>query len=74
MDIFACQRKAQRDGAFDSATFTLNGSSGSLKCKWLDAYFGMFQIEGQDGFVMVSALEDLPLTVSDYETHAEASA
>lgn len=71
MDIFACERQAQRDGAFDKATFTLNGPTGSLKCAWLDAYFGFFTVEGQEGFMMSSDCEGLPLTVSDYQPNTE---
>lgn len=69
MDIFACQRKAKRDGAFNTATFTLIGPGGSFKCKWLDAYFGMFEIEGQEGFVMASDCEGRPLVVTDYASN-----
>ena len=74
MDIFACQRKAQKDGAFDSATFVLNGPTGSLKCRWLDAYFGMFTVEGHEGFMMASDCEELPLTVSDYQASTTETA
>lgn len=51
MDIYACARLAQKDG-YDKATFDLVGPNGRLKCRWVDAYFGMFIPEGQDGFLM----------------------
>ena len=69
MDIFACQRKAERDGSFDTATFTLSGPNGSFKCKWLDAYFGLFQVEGKEGFLMAGDCEGRPLVVTDYASN-----
>jgi hypothetical protein len=32
--------------------FLLCGSKGKLKAKWLDSYLGLFQIEGEEGFMM----------------------
>ena len=57
MDIYRCQAKA-KDIGFDSATFDLVGPSGRLKCKWLDAYFGMFEVEGEEGFITVNQIAD----------------
>ena len=56
MDIYRAERLAQKHG-FDSCTMTcLNEKGGILTGKWLDAYFGCFQPEGVDGFVLVSDL------------------
>lgn len=51
MDIYACERKAQAEG-YNTAIFDLVGPAGHVKCKWLDAYYGMFIPEGQEGFIM----------------------
>jgi len=47
VNIMQCQKLAQ-DIGFDSMTFDLVGPKGRKKCKWVDAYFGFFQIEGQE--------------------------
>lgn len=59
MNILQCQELA-KDVGFDSATFDLCGPSGCLKAKWLDAYFGFFQIEGQEGFMTVQSFQFNP--------------
>lgn len=53
MSILQCQELAKEMG-FDKATFDFCGPKGCLKAKWLDAYFGFFQIDGRDGFIMVN--------------------
>jgi hypothetical protein len=59
MNINQCQRLAEKIG-FDKATFDLCGPKGKLKAKWLDAYMGIFQIAGQEGFVMTRQFEFQP--------------
>lgn len=60
MNILQCQKMAE-DVGFDSATFDLVGPKATLKCKWLDAYMGMFTIEGREGsFCMVSQFQFVP--------------
>ena len=59
LNINQCQELAKEFG-YDSATFELVGPKGRLKTKWLDAYFGFFQIEGQDGFNTVSQFQFAP--------------
>lgn len=54
--IKECEECAQKIG-FDSATFELHGPMGSKKCTWLDAYMGIFKVEGAKGFSMVSDFE-----------------
>lgn len=57
MHVLECQKLAQ-DIGYDSATFDLVGPIGSTHCKWLDAYFGFFQIVGKEseGFLSVNDL------------------
>lgn len=45
--IRECEQKAQEEG-FDSATFTLAGPTGLLKCKWIDAYLGVLELSTED--------------------------
>lgn len=52
MNISQCQAYAKSVG-FDSVEFKLVGPTGELKCKWLDAHFGFFEIEGKEGFYRV---------------------
>ncbi len=55
--IHECERFARHTG-FDHATFDLCGPSGKrLKCTWLDAYLGMFTVEGQEGFMQTSMVD-----------------
>ncbi len=59
MNILQCQAIA-KDIGFNSATFDLVGPKGRIKAKWLDAYMGMFEIEGMDGIVMAKQFQYLP--------------
>lgn len=56
LTINQCQELA-KDVGYDKATFDLVGPKGRKPCKWLDAYMGMFQIDGDKGFVMVHQLQ-----------------
>jgi len=57
MNILQCQKMAE-DIGYDSAEFDLVGPKKTLKCKWLDAYMGMFTIVGDEGgFLMVSQFQ-----------------
>lgn len=58
VSIQQCQRLAE-DLGHDKMTFDLVGPKGRIRCKWLDAYFGMFQQVGKDEgkFMMASELE-----------------
>ena len=53
MSIVECEDRAKDEG-FDTATFDVVGPNGRVKAKWLDAYMGMFTVEGQDGFMMMN--------------------
>jgi hypothetical protein len=59
MNILQCQKLAE-DVGYNSTTFDLCGPTEKLKAKWLDAYFGFFEIEGQEGFLMVSQFQFSP--------------
>ncbi len=58
MDIYRAQRIAE-DRATDPSwnkSFVLLGANGIVECEWLDPYFGLFQIKGQEGFVMTKQI------------------
>lgn len=57
MNIYQCQRKA-KDVGFDSAKFVAMFPAGPKECKWLDAYFGFFQVEGIEGFLSVNDIDE----------------
>lgn len=59
LSILQCQDLA-KDIGYDSATFYLVGTSGTLKAKWLDAYLGLFMIDGEDGFLTVKQFQYIP--------------
>jgi len=55
IDIFRAEREAQDlDG---TVKFDLCGPLGRKSCTWLDPYMGLFQIDGDDGFLMT---RDIP--------------
>lgn len=58
MDIYRAERLAQ-DMAVNrdwDKSFLLVGPNGPVECEWLDPYFGMFQIKGEEGFVMTKQI------------------
>lgn len=67
MDLYECERRAKDEGS-DSATFDLHTPNGVKKCKWLDAYFGLFEIIGVKGFLNVEGvMRDFPsVTCSNF--------
>ena len=58
--IRECEALAKHLDAFDKMTFDLVGPTGRLSARWLDAYMGLFQIDGLDGFSMVSQFQYTP--------------
>lgn len=56
MTLHQCESLA-KDVGFDGATFEFCGPLGCKKAKWVDAYFGLFEIEGQEGVLMTKQLE-----------------
>lgn len=43
ISILQCQELAKKIG-FNTTTFDLVGPTGKLKCKWIDAYYGIFEV------------------------------
>ena len=59
MNIYQCERYAQENG-FDSVEFEADFPAGTLNCKWLDAYMGLFLIHGLgDRFVTTRQMDDM---------------
>jgi hypothetical protein len=54
-----CQAIAKKVGGFNKLTFTMVGPKASIDMVWLDAYYGMFQMVGNedDGFMMASEFQ-----------------
>jgi len=43
------------ENGFDSVEFEFKSLLGPIvKCQWLDAYMGIFKIEGSEGFITVA--------------------
>jgi len=59
MSIQQCESLAKKFD-YDGATFDLCGPKGRIKAKWLDAYMGIFMLEGSDGFNMTNQFEFNP--------------
>jgi hypothetical protein len=60
MNIFECQHKAEEG---ECEKFLLITDSINV-CKWLDPYIGLIEVEGLDGFLMVS---DIYKTFPEHE-------
>lgn len=74
MTIEQCQKLAQENG-YNCATFDLFGPAGRIKCKWLDAYFGMFLCpHDSKGFTRISQLSGLPVYCENFNASGEDSA
>ena len=60
MNLYQCQKWAEKN-EFDTAEFYAYFPKGMMKCKWLDAYFGMFIIPELTNkeFMMVSQIDDM---------------
>ena len=50
VELEECEEIAKKVG-YDSMEFFLVGSKHDVKCKWLDAYFGMFRPDGEKKFL-----------------------
>jgi hypothetical protein len=57
-DWLRFQEYAKSNG-FDSLRFVGFFPSGPRDCKWLDAYFGLIEVEGMEGFVTVGQLDEI---------------
>ena len=70
MKILELQEYAKANG-FDSLEFTFVNFLGETKhCKWTDAYFGFFILEGVEGFITVKQWIDLTGDVFDFTIKA----
>ena len=55
MRILELQKYAE-DNGFDSVRFKFVGPTGkTVTCQWLDAYMGLFKIDGVNGFITVNS-------------------
>ena len=69
MDIYRCQREAQKSG-FDSTTFKADFPTGTFDCKWLDAYLGFVRVDTGRGGVGVMTVEQLDEMFPDLNCHS----
>ena len=60
MNLYQCQKWAEKN-EFDTAEFYAYFPKGMMKCKWLDAYFGMFIIPELTNkeFMTVSQIDEM---------------
>jgi len=58
MTIRECEREAQQLG-YDRCTFVAKFPAGKKKCRWGDAYMGLFMIEGIEGFSTVNKVDHM---------------
>jgi hypothetical protein len=65
MTLRQCEELAKNSG-HDKATFDLCGPSGCVKATWLDAYFGLFMVEGETGFNTVKQAEEHGLWAENF--------
>jgi len=77
MNLYQCENKAKEVG-YDSMEFMALFPAGPKKCKWLDAYMGLFQIDGIEGFVTTKQIDKqipdlvcVPLLVEDEREEEE---
>jgi hypothetical protein len=59
VSLHQCEELAKKLG-FDSLRFDLVGPKGRKHCRWLDAYFGLFQIDGEDTAICTNQLTFVP--------------
>lgn len=59
MSLLEMERYAQNNG-FNSLEFYADFPAGRQKCKWLDAYFGIFTVEALgEGFVRTQEMREM---------------
>ena len=52
MNIYECERYAKENMDSDTRFILLLRNESPKSCKWIDAHFGSFAIEGENGFLM----------------------
>ena len=66
MNLYELEEYAKEHG-FNTVEFEFTNLLGEVKkARWLDAYFGFFQLEGSDGFVTVSQFAKYGAANLDY--------
>lgn len=58
MNLYQCEAYAKKNG-FDTVKFETDFPAGTRQCKWLDAYFGFFEVDGMEGFVTTSQIDEM---------------
>ena len=58
MNIYQCQKEAQKSNG-NKLKFLAIFPNGVKRCKWLDEFMGCITIEGLEGFIMLSDLDDI---------------
>lgn len=53
MGLLEAEEYAKDNDEFSNGRFVIEAPAGEIHCTWLDAYFGLFRIDGQEGFVSV---------------------
>jgi hypothetical protein len=67
MRIDELQSYAEQNG-FDSVKFKFTNLKGEDKtCKWLDAYMGIFKIDGNNGFMTVKQWKEFTGDIFEFE-------
>lgn len=56
LNIFQCEEEAKDEG-FDSLKFIAIFPAGPKVCTWLDAYMGIFKVEGMEGSLMTRMID-----------------
>lgn len=57
-----------KGNGFDNLKFKFTNLKGEVKnCQWLDAYFGMFMIEGNEGFITTRQWKELTGDAFEFE-------
>jgi hypothetical protein len=74
MTFAQCERKA-KDIGYDSATFDICAPNGKrIGAKWLDAYFGLFMVDGSNGFCRAEQFEDMGCWCENIKSGEQAPA
>lgn len=60
MNLYQCQKHAEKNG-FNTVKFKAFFPIGVKECVWLDAYFGLFKIDGvtDNSFVTVDQIDGM---------------
>ncbi len=59
MNLYQCEERAKEIG-YDKAQFVAMFPAGPMRCRWLDAYMGLFVIDAdglRDGFVRTREID-----------------